>query len=121
MALTTNIGIDNFDTHVRQTSSSKTVDANLLASTTGSIFTIKLVNGTGTSFFRMYDNYDPTFGTTAPDVLIPVAGDTTMIVQCRQGIVFGTACSVASSDADGTGDAGDGNPTSLAYTLFGGL
>ena len=121
MALTHNNAQDNFDTHVRQTGATKTVDGNILASTTGSVYTIKLTNGTGISYFRMYDNYDPTFGTTEPDVLIPVAADTTLVVQCRQGIVFGTACSAAASNADGTGDGADGNPTSLAYTIFGGL
>ena len=121
MAVTTNTGQKNFDTYVKQSSCTKTVDANLLASTTGSVFNIKLVNGTGTMFFRMYDNYDPTFGTTAPDVLIPVAGDTTLVIQCRGGIKFSTALSVAASNADGTGDSGDSNPASLAYTLFGGL
>tara|TARA_R110000824_G_scaffold276694_1_gene465111 strand:+ start:337 stop:702 length:366 start_codon:yes stop_codon:yes gene_type:complete len=120
MALTTNVSQSNFDSHVRQTSIAKDADQNILDSTTGSVFTIKLVNAAVISYFKLYDAYAPTYGTTAPELVVPVAANTTMVVTCRQGIVFGTACSAAASKASGTGHSVDAVPTSLAYTIFGG-
>ena len=119
MAITSNIGLDDFDTYVHQTDSEKTIDTNLLASTTGSVFGLIIENGTGGASFKMYDSYAPTYGTTAPDLVISMPADTTLIVHCRQGIVFSTALSIASSDASGTGSDGDGNPGLLKYTIFG--
>jgi len=120
MALTTNVSQPNFDTHVRQTSIAKTPDQNILDSTTGSVFTIKLVNQANISYFKLYDAYAPTYGTTAPEFVVPVAADTTMVITCRQGIVFGTACSTAAARASGTGNSVDTVPGGLAYTIFGG-
>ena len=111
MTTTTNNGQDNFDTLVKESAVVKAGVTNILTSTTGSVFNLKLVNG---------DAYTVTYGTTVPDFVVPVAANATMTIQCRQGIVFSTAASIAAARAGGTGGTGDTEPTSLAVTIFGG-
>ena len=120
MATTTNNGIPNFDTLVKESDLEKAGVTNFLTSTTGSVFNIKLVNGANITHFKMYDQYSITYGTTAPDFVVPVAADTTMSIQCRGGIVFSTAASMAAARAGGTGSSGDTEPGLLAVTIFGG-
>ncbi len=121
MATTTNNGQANFDTLVKESSLVKAGVTNILTSTTGSVFNIKLVNGANITHFKMYDAYSITYGTTVPDLVVPVAASTTMTIQCRQGIVFSTAGSMAAAREGGTGSDGATEPTSLAVTIFGGL
>ena len=120
MATTTNNGQANFDTLVKESDLEKAGVTNILTSTTGSVFNIKLVNGDNITHFKMYDAYTVTYGTTVPDLVVPVAAGATMTIQCRQGIVFSTAASMAAARAGGTGSGGDTEPTSLAVTIFGG-
>ena len=99
MATTTNNGQANFDTLVKESD---------------------LDNAANITHFKMYDAYSITYGTTVPDLVVPVAADTTMTIQCRQGIVFSTAGSMAAARAGGTGSGGDTEPGGLAVTIFGG-
>jgi hypothetical protein len=120
MATTTNNGQANFDTLVKESDLEKAGVSNILTSITGSVFNIKLVNGANITHFKMYDAYSITYGTTVPDLVVPVAADTTMTIQCRQGIVFSTAATMAAARAGGTGSSGDTEPSLLAVTIFGG-
>ena len=120
MATTSNNGIPNFDTLVKESGLNKDGVTNFLTNTTGSVFNIKAVNGDNITHFKMYDQYSITYGTTAPDFVVPVAANSTMSIQCRGGIVFSTAASMAAARAGGTGSSGDTAPTSFAVTIFGG-
>ena len=120
MATTSNNGIRNFDTLVKESDLEKAGVTNILTSTTGSVFNIKLENSENITHFKMYDAYSITYGTTVPDLVVPVAANTTMTIQCRGGIVFSTAASMAAARAGGTGSDGDTEPGLLKVTIFGG-
>tara|TARA_R100001082_G_scaffold899_1_gene725 strand:- start:385 stop:750 length:366 start_codon:yes stop_codon:yes gene_type:complete len=120
MATTTNNGQPNFDTYVKESDLEKDGVSNILTSTTGTVHHVRLVNGANITHFKMYDAYSITYGTTDPCFVVPVAADTTMSVQCRQGITFSTAATMAAARAGGTGSGGDTQPSLLAVTIFGG-
>ena len=119
MAITSNTLQPKFDDLVKQSSCTKSPDNNLLDGS-GTVYNIRLVNQANMTYFKLYDTFSPTYGTTSPDFQVGVSADTTMTVQCRQGITFSTACSAAAARAGGTGATDDTNPGGLAYTLFGG-
>ena len=70
MATTTNNGQANFDTLVKESDLEKAGVTNILTSTTGSVFNIKLVNAANITHFKMYDAYSITYGTTVPDLVV---------------------------------------------------
>jgi hypothetical protein len=121
MATTTNNGIPNFDTFVYESDLEKAGVGNFLTSTTGSLFTLKLDNGSNTTHFKLYDSYSTTYGTTVPVFVVPVVADSVMVVHCRQGIVFSTAASMAAAQNEGgTGSSGATEPGLLKVTIYGG-
>lgn len=67
-------------------------------------------NASQAVFTKLYNNVAPTVGTTAPDMVLRVAGGATVSVQIPEGISFGTGISYATVTAGGTG--GIVNPTS---------
>tara|TARA_R110002020_G_scaffold95554_5_gene229202 strand:+ start:7565 stop:7927 length:363 start_codon:yes stop_codon:yes gene_type:complete len=119
MAITSNTHLPNFDDLVKQSSCTKSPDNNLLDGS-GTVFNLRLVNQANITYFKLYDAFSPTYGTTGPDFQVAIAADTTMTVQCRQGITFSSACSAAAARQGGTGATGNDNPGGLAYTIFGG-
>ena len=121
MATTTNNAQANFDTFVIESDLEKAGSNNILKSVSGSVFHIKLDNDSAITHFKMYDAYSITYGTTVPDLIVQVAADTVMSIQCRQGIVFSTAATMAAAQTDaGTGASGATQPGLLKVTLFGG-
>ena len=126
MARADNNSQENFNTlaiNSVSTPVTKTGDANILTSTTGSVFAISTEQGSsgGDMHFKLYDAASITYGTTAPVLSVPVGNSGRQTIFCDTGIVFSTACSVAVALANGgTGASGDGNPTNPSYTVFGG-
>ena len=100
----------------------KTGDANVLTSTTGSVFAFFVEHGTSAVMhFKLYDASTITYGTTAPVLSIPISNSGRNTIFCEGGIVFSTACTVSAALANGgTGASGDSNATNPSYVLFGG-
>ena len=126
MARSDNNSQEGFNTLAINSTSSpvdKTGDANILTSTTGSVFAISTEHGASGDdmHFKMYDAASITCSTSDPVLSVPVGASGRQTIFCDTGIVFSTACSVAVALANGgTGASGDGNPTAPSYTVFGG-
>lgn len=111
------------ENNTSSTALQKTGDANVLTSTTGSVFAVDVEQGSsgGDMHFKLYDAASITYGTTAPVLSVPVGNSGRQTIFCNGGIVFSTACTVAGALTNGgTGAAGDGNATAPSYMLFGG-
>jgi len=71
-------------------------------------------NAAATSYACFYNSLNPTVGTTAPDIVIPVVGGATVSVAMYRSstpsVAFGTGMSIACKTAGGT--AGTTSPTS---------
>ena len=71
-------------------------------------------NAAATSYLCVYNAINPTVGTTAPDIVIPVVGGATVSVAMYRSstpsVALGTGISVACKTTGGT--AGTTNPTS---------
>ena len=118
---------DGFNTLAENNTSStalqKTGDANVLKSTTGSVFAVDIEQGSsgGDMHFKLYDEVSITYATTAPVLSVPVGNSGRQVIFCSGGIVFSTACTAAGALANGgTGESGDGTATSPSYMIFGG-
>ena len=77
------------------------------------VYTLDLENGVSgaPTWFRIYDNASPTFGTTQPDILIRVHNDTHSIWTIAQGLPLSAALTINATDADGK----DGSAAASAY------
>lgn len=80
------------------------------ASTVYQIVVDNTANAAQAVFLKLYNNAAPTVGTTAPDVILRVAGGVSRSIFILQGLAFATALSFACVTAGGTG--GTTNPTS---------
>ena len=98
---------------IKDSALSNTVVPNILGSS-GTVKILRLVNGSsGTiNYFKMYDNINPTSGTTEPDIIIPVATSTTQFVYAVDGFTFSNGASIIASATDGVDN------TAAAHTSF---
>ena len=95
----------------RDTDSDATSESNI-NSGAATLYLIQIDNSANASqkvFWKAYNNTAPTVGTTAPDLVIPVAGGATVRCAIAAGIVFGTGLSFATVLAGGT--ANTSSPT----------
>jgi len=75
------------------------------------VYSIDISNSlSAVTYFRMYDSGSPAYGTTDPDVLIPVAsgggGTTRDVWIVPQGLSFGTGVSLHAHSTSGPGGTG---------------
>jgi hypothetical protein len=77
------------------------------------VYTLDLENGVSgaPTWFRIYDNTSPTFGTTQPDILIRVHNGAHSIWTIAQGLTLSSALTINATDADGK----DGSDAASAY------
>lgn len=67
-------------------------------------------------YFKLWDATAPTVGTTAPDMVIPCPGGSTVTMAIPEGLSFATGISCACVTAGGTG--GTTNPTNDVVTAL---
>lgn len=67
-------------------------------------------------YFKLWDATAPTVGTTAPDVVIPIPGGSTVTMAVLEGLNFATGISAACVTTAGTG--GITSPTSDVVTAL---
>lgn len=122
MAITDNNSQTGFNTYSKETALTNSGNLNILTSTTGSVFSITISNGSTAGHFKMFDSSSITHGTTAPVMSVPIpASATKQTIFCSNGIVFSTACSVnAAQTSGGTGSSDHASLTTLAYIIYGG-
>lgn len=101
----------------QQTDATATADTDITGGGNLVVTTIEvdaLTNSLGAglvAYLKLYDNGNPTVGTTAPDMVLPTKGGVRHIFQISGGgYTFGTAVSMACV-TDGGGDAGTTSPT----------
>lgn len=115
MAIKTNEQSTNFPSYIVIDSLGLSPENDILTGGAGSIYSIVIENESSTSgqevYVHLYDNNNPTVGTTEPVMKIrnrnPTAAARDMHVCARFGIAFSNAVSVAGSTAAaGTGAPG---------------
>lgn len=80
-----------------------TADDDLSGSSTATVYGIEIASSaTNTSFLKLWDNNNPTVGTTAPDLILPIAANTSQTLLIGGGILFSNL-SAACVDAGGVG------------------
>lgn len=106
MALTSSLKV------VRDTDSDATSEANINsgAATLYLISVDNSANASAKSFLKLWNATAPTVGTTAPSMIIPVAGGATVTLAIMEGLSFDVGLSFATLTTGGTG--GITNPTS---------
>ena len=121
MALKSNESQADFNSLITQSSASRTPDINLLTGTTGTIHTIILNNGSGsgTNYLQVYDDKEPTYGTSAPVFCCFVAASAKVTVFSKTGLTISTALSVAAGNAGGTASGGGAPSGTFSYTIYG--
>jgi hypothetical protein len=101
---------------IKDSALTNTVVANILAST-GTIKILRLINGHSSTvnYFKAYDNTAPVSGTTEPDIIIPVAGSSSIpsqVVYVVNGFTFSSGASII-----GSATAGKANTAAVATSL----
>ena len=82
----------------------------------GTLHVVEVVNGDSDAIFiKLYDDGNPTMGTTAPDVVFEVAGSATRVVWIDGGLSFVNGLSVSAAEESGT--ASSTNPSSVTVRL----
>lgn len=112
MSLTSSLKVVR-DTDADATSES---DLNPGAATLYLVSVDNSANASQKVFLKLYNATAPTIGTTAPDVIIPVPGGSTVTMAVLEGLSFATGISAACVTAGGTG--GITNPTSDVITVL---
>jgi len=77
----------------------------------GAFFVVHIINGSDDAYLNIYDNGNPTLGTTEPDWIFPVQENNTYVVYIDSGVAFGSALSLIGNQSAG-GSAGAA-PTNL--------
>ncbi len=85
-------------------------DVNSGAATLYLISIDNTANAAQKNYLKLYNSLTATVGTTAPDIIIPVPGGSTVTVAMPEGVSFATGLSFATVTTAGT--AGATNPTS---------
>jgi hypothetical protein len=72
---------------------------------------IHMSNGGAKCYLKVYDNADPTVGTTAPDIILQSDASTDTVWMIVDGIAFDnfSYAAEASAGTSGTGNPGGGN------------
>mgnify|MGYP003154436420 CR=1 FL=1 len=87
---------------IKQTTVTNTTDNNVTG-TNATIHVLDLNNThSATGYFKIFDNGNPVYGTTTPDIVIPVAASLRQVVTIVEGITTSTAISWGVSDGAGT-------------------
>ena len=105
-------------TVVRDTDADSTseADMNTGAATLYLVSIDNSANASQKNYFKLYDAVAPTIGTTAPDMIIPCPGGSTVTLAILEGLSFATGISAACVTTGGTG--GITNPTSDVITVL---
>lgn len=95
---------------VTETAANATADTDIVSGS-ATIYMIDIDNSAvaATTYVKLYNNANPTVGTTAPDMVLMVAATTRRVFPFPEGIAFGTAVSFAAVTTGGT--SGTTSPT----------
>ena len=101
---------------IHETASTNSLNTNV-ATTEGTLFSVKLVNGSSSAaYVKIFDDESPTFGTTVPILVFPVAGSGTIFYEVPGGLEF-TTLSFASTLNQNPLDTTAPSGSTVAVTL----